>query len=627
MDGNQLVGRVLAGRYKLLKLIGQGGMGSVFQGTDSQMSNRVVAIKILASHLVADEKQVARFEQEARAANQLRHPNTISVIDFGQSEGLIYMVMEYLTGETLTVILRQGQCETARCLYMIRQVLKSLAEAHSKGIIHRDLKPDNIFVCEIYGEKDFIKVIDFGIAKFLESGGQELTQAGKMFGTPRYLSPEQAQGLPLSAASDLYSLGVILFEMLSGRPPFLAEDPIAVAIKHVQEAPPTFADVAPNLYVPEELDHLVFKMLAKKAAQRFQSAEEVLEAIDRAMVALGSPRHPSGQFSAVHTRTPGHPITMPPPNRRSQPPPSKPADADADATRTLDTLNSGSEPAATMAMDIASPQPATAGANAATMALDTLDAAAHLQASRNTKGSRAAPSVRVAADRDQADPAQSGTQRLLLLLVIAIVLIGGAIAAVVLTRPPASADASVADQAKNDRADHAKNDKLPKAEAAAAADEPKDKAQVGAEERASAGAKGEKSAASVDKADDPAAAAAKADQPPLAPVAAGAVPAVTGQPAVGKPAVEVIPKMVITSKPDGATVLQDGKDVGKTPFTAELTAGKFLKLRLKKDGFDPFEIDFATLAVLQPTKPLFEATLTASKSAIKKVVKKPKWDM
>ncbi|MBM4343009.1 MAG: serine/threonine protein kinase [Deltaproteobacteria bacterium] len=597
MDGSQLVGRVLAGRYKLVKLIGQGGMGSVFQGLDQQMSNRVVAIKILASHLVADEKQVARFEQEARAANQLRHPNTISVIDFGQSDSLIYMVMEYLTGETLTQVLRKGKVETQRSLYMVRQVLKSLAEAHSKGIVHRDLKPDNIFVCEIYGEKDFIKVIDFGIAKFLEAGGQELTQAGKMFGTPRYLSPEQAQGLPLSAASDLYSLGVILFEMLSGRPPFVAEDPIAVAIKHVQEPPPAFSDVAPELYVPEELDHLVFKLLAKKANQRFQSAEEVLEAIDRAMAALGSPRHPSGQFNAVHTRTPGRPITVPPPSRRSQPPPSRPADPDADATRTLDTLSAGTEPAATMAMDVATALPGAEQANAATMALDTVDAAAHLNTIRD-RSPRGSTPARLAGDRAAAGRSDGGTQRLILLLVIAVVLIGGAITTVVLTRDdPAIAPASTA---------VAKVDEPPVAEPAASTDDGRAKVAQKASEAA----------------EEP----KPAESPKLAEPAAAASPTVAAPEPPKAAAPAVAPKMVITSKPDGAAVLQDGKDVGKTPFTVELAPGKFAKLQLKKDGYDPFEVEFATLAVLAPSKPLFEATLTASKSVIKKVVKKPKWD-
>ena len=207
-----------------MSLLGAGGMGSVYKGLDSAMSERVVAVKVLAPHLVSDEKQVQRFEQEARAANQLRHPNTISVLDFGRDpDGHIFMVIEYLTGETLTGILRHGRLDISRILYIFRQICKSLAEAHSKGIVHRDLKPDNIFVCDIYGESDFVKVIDFGIAKFLEEEGNQLTQAGKMFGTPRYLSPEQAQGKRLDARSDLYSLGVMLFESITGRPPFVAE--------------------------------------------------------------------------------------------------------------------------------------------------------------------------------------------------------------------------------------------------------------------------------------------------------------------------------------------------------------------------------------------------------------------
>ena len=317
MDGNyggyarDLAGLTLAGRYTLGRLVGQGGMGSVYQAADLQMSGRTVAVKVLAPHLVSDETQVARFEQEARAASQLRHPNTISVIDFGRStEGYIYMVMEFLTGETLTSLLRRGRVETTRALYMMRQVCKSLAEAHAQGIIHRDLKPDNIFICEIYGEKDFIKVIDFGIAKFLDAGGQALTQAGKMFGTPRYISPEQAQGLPLSASSDLYALGVILFEMLAGRAPFVAEDPIAVAIKHVQEPPPSFAEVAPGSDVPEELDHLVFKLLAKTPEQRFATADEIVRALDAVMQSLGASRH-GGHFTPVAAVTPARPRAVP----------------------------------------------------------------------------------------------------------------------------------------------------------------------------------------------------------------------------------------------------------------------------------------------------------------------------
>ncbi len=309
---NSLVGAVLCGRYRLTKLIGQGGMGSVYEAHDRQMADRQVAVKVLAAHLTTDETQVTRFEQEARAANQLRHPNTISVLDFGHTEdGLLFMALEYLHGETLTQVMRHGPLDPARGLYMLRQVCKSLAEAHAKGIIHRDLKPDNIFVCEIYGESDFIKVIDFGIAK-LAVGGAELTQAGKMFGTPRYLSPEQAQGLPLTATSDLYSLGVILFEMLTGQVPFHADDSLSIAIKHVQEPAPALRDVAPELRVPPELEQMVARMLAKRPASRFQSAEQVLAALDASLDALGAGVRATSPLPLTGPRTPTKPKTIPP---------------------------------------------------------------------------------------------------------------------------------------------------------------------------------------------------------------------------------------------------------------------------------------------------------------------------
>ncbi len=609
MEGSNLTGKILAGRYKLIKLIGQGGMGSVYQGHDQQMSNRVVAIKILAPHLVSDEKQVARFEQEARAANQLRHPNTISVIDFGQSDGHIYMVMEFLTGEPLTHVMRRGRMETARALYMIRQVLKSLAEAHAKGIIHRDLKPDNIFVCDIYGEKDFVKVIDFGIAKFLEAGGAELTQAGKMFGTPRYLSPEQAQGLPLSAASDLYSLGVILFEMLSGRPPFVAEDPIAVAIKHVQEQPPSFAEVAPDLYVPDELDHMVFKLLSKKAVQRFQSSEEVLEAIDQVLGALSMQRHPSGQFNQVGNRTPGRPMTVPPPSRRSQPPPSK-QDDDADATRTLDTLQAeqGGEPARTMALDTSSAGPvgASATANAATMALDMADARSRVESMAADKRANQKAETKATA----AAHTGPSMRNLVLLLIVAVLVVGAVVVTVFGGKdeskalPPAPATAERADPSGGEPSKASKAEAPEPSKAEPSKAEPSKAEPPKAEEP--------KAAAEAPKAEPPAAAPAGAD--------AGAAPS---NPTVAAAAPEVR-KMTLESTPAGAVVLVDGKEVGKTPAQLELKKGGGQKVLVKKDGFDDFPVEFEVLYTLAPIKPVYSVALTASKSVINKVAPKKK---
>ena len=388
-----LVGSTLAGRYRLTQLLGQGGMGTVYKAQDTAMSDRVVAVKVLAPHLVSDERQVMRFEQEARAANQLRHPNTISVLDFGRdSAGHIFMVIEFLTGETLTAILRRGRLSMSRCLYIFRQVCKSLAEAHSRNIVHRDLKPDNIFVCEIYGESDFVKVIDFGIAKFLEDENAQLTQAGKMFGTPRYLSPEQASGGKLDNRSDLYALGVIMFECITGRPPFIAAEPIAVAIKHVQEPAPRMEEVINDINIPEEIDGLVFRLLQKRPEDRFQSAEEVVVAIDGAMSALQRQgvSLPLGQYTPHAAMTPVKATTIPPmsseqPTRAIDLNETKATAAD-DATRAMDSLSAVHDDAtramdslsvvhddATRALDTLRPG-MIAEAAAATMALDTVDA-------------------------------------------------------------------------------------------------------------------------------------------------------------------------------------------------------------------------------------------------------------
>lgn len=626
MDGSNLVGKTLAGRYKLIKMIGQGGMGSVFQGQDLQMSNKVVAIKILAPHLVSDEKQVLRFEQEARAANQLRHPNTISVLDFGRSDGHIYMALEFLTGETLTAVLKRGRIDTTRCMYMVRQVLKSLAEAHSKGIIHRDLKPDNIFVCDIYGEKDFIKVIDFGIAKFLEAGGAELTQAGKMFGTPRYLSPEQAQGLPLSPASDLYSLGVILFEMLSGRPPFVAEDPIAVAIKHVQEPPPRFADVDPDLYVPDELDHLVFKMLSKKAAQRHQSAEEVLEAIDGVMAVLHGGRYPSGQFAALGNRTPGKPVTVPPPSRKSQQMPVM-RNEEPEATRALDVADvqhgggGGLDSERTMALDTSATS-GSATANAATMALDLDAARAQLQPG---KGAAATAGAKGGKDsKDAAAQAAAGgpsVRNLLLLLTIAVLVVGGGVIALLTGKEEAAPQPKNAEIANDDRGGGQDPAAKAKADKEQAEKERAEKEQAEKE-------KAEKAKAEQEKAEREKAEKAKAEQEAAdkAKVAGAPAPDAPGA-AAGNPAADAaqVRKVRLETTPAGAAVLVDGKETCTTPCEVELKPNGGQKVAIKKAGHDTFELVYNDLYLLAPAKPVYPVTLTAAKSVIKKAKPKVEW--
>ena len=275
-----LLGRMFDRRYRVNELIGSGGMGSVYRATHLEM-NREVALKVLERGVADTDKQVQRFYQEARASSRLQHPNTIRVFDFGRADdGRLYLAMEYLRGETLTELLkRQKRLSVDRSCHIIRQVCKSLAEAHQVGIVHRDLKPDNIFITDIYGERDFVKVLDFGIAKSTENDGQEsLTQTGFICGTPRYLSPEQAMGKSIDARSDLYSVGVILFEMLSGHPPFAASTPIALVMKHIHEPPPRLPDGGKER--AQWMSSLVFGLMQKVPARRPPSSVIVSQALD-----------------------------------------------------------------------------------------------------------------------------------------------------------------------------------------------------------------------------------------------------------------------------------------------------------------------------------------------------------
>ncbi|MEC8023651.1 MAG: serine/threonine-protein kinase, partial [Myxococcota bacterium] len=275
-----LLGRIFDRRYRVNELIGSGGMGSVYRATHLEM-NREVALKVLERGVADTDKQVQRFYQEARASSRLQHPNTIRVFDFGRADdGRLYLAMEYLRGETLTELLcRQKRLSVDRSCHIIRQVCKSLAEAHQVGIIHRDLKPDNIFITDVYGERDFVKVLDFGIAKSTDTEGQEsLTQTGFICGTPRYLSPEQAMGKPIDARSDLYSVGVMLYEMLSGHPPFAAATPIALVMKHIHEPPPKLPDGGRER--AHWMSSLVFALMQKLPARRPPSSVIVAQALD-----------------------------------------------------------------------------------------------------------------------------------------------------------------------------------------------------------------------------------------------------------------------------------------------------------------------------------------------------------
>ncbi len=282
--GDPLIGSTINGRFVITSKIGAGGMGAVYRAKQLGMG-RDVAIKVLLRELTENETVLRRFHLEALAVSKLKHPNTIQIFDFGETEdGLLYIAMELLEGKPLQKVLTdEKQLAVKRSLHIMEQVAKSLREAHSKGIVHRDLKPDNIFLQAVGEDSDYAKVLDFGVAKVAEGDGQQktLTKAGSIFGTPKYMSPEQSRGTEIDARSDIYAMGIILYELLTGRVPFNAENPLGILIKHLQEVPPAFQAIRPDLVIPEQVERYVHKMLAKSVDERPQSTEAVIREMEK----------------------------------------------------------------------------------------------------------------------------------------------------------------------------------------------------------------------------------------------------------------------------------------------------------------------------------------------------------
>jgi serine/threonine-protein kinase len=274
-----LLGAVLAGRYRIEKLLGSGGMGSVYRAEHVHM-RKAVAIKVLHREMTYLPEVVARFEREAVAAARIEHPNVAAATDFGRlDDGAFYLVLEYVEGQSLRALMKEvKRLPSERALHIARQIAEALSAAHSAGIVHRDLKPDNVMLFERDEDTDFVKVLDFGIAKLsVEGGGQQqpLTQLGSIFGTPDYMAPEQAQGLPVDARADLYTLGVLLYEMVAGKTPFTDDDMVVVLTRQLtMDPPPLPADVEP----PLEL--LIRTLLAKAPEQRLPSAADLVHRID-----------------------------------------------------------------------------------------------------------------------------------------------------------------------------------------------------------------------------------------------------------------------------------------------------------------------------------------------------------
>src|SRR3989440_3540458 len=268
------IGQTLAHKYFIEELIKSGGMGSVYLGKHVLMDKRV-AIKVLRPSLAMDGDVVARFSREAKAASRISHPHAVSVTDFGESEnGVVFLVMEYLDGKTLKEVIKaDGPMPLDHVVEIIRQVAGALDAAHEQGVVHRDLKSDNIMLSQTNGG-DWAKVLDFGIAKIQQPEGardNDITAANLVIGTPQYMSPEQcSQSGPIDARSDVYSLGVIVFEMLVGHVPFTGESPTTIMMKQVQDDPPSILSERPEL--PASIDRLVKKALAKQPIDRYQTA-------------------------------------------------------------------------------------------------------------------------------------------------------------------------------------------------------------------------------------------------------------------------------------------------------------------------------------------------------------------
>lgn len=284
------IGSTLGGRFQIHAEIGEGGFGKIYRARQLNV-DRDVALKVLPPEFSTMENVVERFRREARLASKLQHPNTITIYDYGQEEGHFFIAMEYLKGEDLgDRIYREQILGIHQAIHIAKQTLQSLKEAHQLGIIHRDLKPENIFLTNMGDGEDFVKVLDFGIAKMasLESGdhlgprGRQLTVQGSTVGTPAYMSPEQAAGEAVGPPSDLYTLGLILYEMVNGRPPFVDERPIRIMRAHLFDPLPGFTN---KELKGTHFESIVRKALEKKPELRFACAEEFLEALSQKNIA------------------------------------------------------------------------------------------------------------------------------------------------------------------------------------------------------------------------------------------------------------------------------------------------------------------------------------------------------
>ncbi|MDB4928600.1 MAG: Serine/threonine protein kinase PrkC, regulator of stationary phase [Myxococcaceae bacterium] len=339
--GDPLIGRVINDRFKVLSVIARGGMGKVYKAEQAPLG-RIVALKVLQPNYNGenDPEFHKRFFLEASIVSKLTHPNTVTLYDYGQSHDNVYfMAMEYLEGRTLHRLLREeAPLEVGRALHILVQTCRALREAHGHGVIHRDLKPANIYLVEHDDDHDFVKVLDFGLLKRTDETAEEaLTQTGLFMGSPKYMAPEQIRGERVSPATDVYSLGVMLFELLTGKVPFERSSSVNLLMAHVSDPVPTLVEVNPLVQVPAAVEEIVYRCLAKRPEERYASMDELIAAIKQAGASFGRPLGSmSGEFmNSLGGRVPTSgespvapiPSSLPPPLPRATTPPESLAPA------------------------------------------------------------------------------------------------------------------------------------------------------------------------------------------------------------------------------------------------------------------------------------------------------------
>lgn len=312
-DNDPLIGKVFAERYEIQSVLGLGGMSIVYKAKHRLM-DRIVAIKMLHSNLKEDVIALERFRIEAQAASSLNHQNIVSVYDFGvTSDGEPFFIIEFLEGESLNdLIERKGRIKYERAMGYFQQICDGLDAAHKKKIVHRDLKPANVVVIKQEDGSELLKLVDFGIAKLLLEPGQsrqKLTQTGEVFGSPIYMSPEQCLGRDLDTRSDIYALGCLMYECITGVPPLIGETFLETMNKHVNEKPKSMHELVPSAEVPQQLEQLIFRSMSKEPSERFQSAGEIRDALSALMVTLFGSSSPkaaavSGPATAVQPPCP-----------------------------------------------------------------------------------------------------------------------------------------------------------------------------------------------------------------------------------------------------------------------------------------------------------------------------------